>query len=83
MSKSKKGAPDDMFMSCLPGGNRKRRRHVKEWMLRRAYYGTKLDRELKDARDRAAARKRGDIEDLCGNNTKDLGGIQSADPGEI
>lgn len=34
---------------------KKSRRIVNEYMMRRPYYGTKQDKELKDAKDRARA----------------------------
>ncbi len=40
--------------------NRKQRRLLQETMLRRPYYGTKQDKELKDAKDRARADRCGD-----------------------
>lgn len=53
----KKAPPEEMFFQPLPFMTKKSIRIVTETMLRRPYYGTKLDRELKYAKDRARANR--------------------------
>ena len=57
-----KSSFDDFIISHVYM-SKKSRREVNEYMMRRPYYGTKLDKELKDAKDRARAHRRGD--DRC------------------
>lgn len=40
--------------------NKRRHREIKSYAIRRPYYGTKLDKELKNAKDRATAHRCGD-----------------------
>lgn len=47
--------PDEVFSNKFMQMSKKSRRCVVENMSRRPYYGTKLDKELKDAKDRARA----------------------------
>ena len=47
--------PEEMFCHSVVILSKKSRRSVTENKLRRPYYGTRLDRELKDAKDRAKA----------------------------
>lgn len=51
-----KASPDEFFVPVFMC--RKSRRIVNEYMERRPYYGTKQDKELKDAKDRARADRR-------------------------
>ena len=44
----------------FPPMNKKRRQIVIANMLRRPYYGTRLDKDLKDAKDRAERKRRGE-----------------------
>ncbi len=54
-----KASPDEFYAPVFMC--KKSRRIVNEYMMRRPYYGTKQDKELKDAKDRARA-------DRCGND---------------
>lgn len=47
--------PKEMFCHSVVILSKKSRRSVTENKLRRPYYGTRLGRELKDAKDRAKA----------------------------
>ena len=51
---------EEIYVNSMNAMSKKSRRSVIETMLRRPYYGTKLDRELKDAKDRARANRCGD-----------------------
>lgn len=45
----------DWHTNPMPPMSKKRRQQVISNMLRRPYYGTRQDKELKDAKDRARA----------------------------
>lgn len=52
--------PDEVFIPTEMTMNKRRKRIVTDNVLRRPYYGTKQDKELKDAKDRARADRCGD-----------------------
>ena len=55
---------EQYFDSIFADMNRKRRRIVSTNMQRRPYWGTRQDKELKDAKDRARAHQGGESGDL-------------------
>lgn len=48
---------DEWFKDAMECAGRKRREMVNGMMMRRPYYGTKLDKELKNAKDRARSNR--------------------------
>lgn len=51
---------EESFEHIEESMNKRRKRHIQECAMRRPYYGTSLDKELKDAKNRARAHRRGD-----------------------